>query len=245
MAFRAFILAGGLGTRLAPYTLVLPKPLLPIGQRPILDLLLTKLAAEGCTRATLCIGHLGPLIQTFCGDGSRWGLEIDYFTEDEPLGTVGALGAMDPPEEDDFVVLNGDVVTDLSVAEVLESHRAAGAALTIAGVTRRVKEQLGVLETDLDGNLIGYREKPETEYVVSTGIYAFNRSALEFIRGRGRMDLPDLALALLGAGRPVRVHHHTGYWLDLGRPDDFARATDEADAIEAMMAPADTSRAWD
>ncbi len=235
MAFRVFILAGGVGTRLAPFTLVLPKPLLPIGERPILDLLLTKLAREGCTHVTLCVGYLGTLVQTFCGDGSRWGLHIDYFVEEQPLGTVGALGAMEPPDAETFLVMNGDVVTDLPFRGVLDAHSTSGAELTIAAVSRRVKEELGVLEVGDDSRLVGYREKPEHEYVVSTGIYAFSRSVLDLIPGDGRMDIPDLALALLAADRLARVHLHNGYWLDLGRPDDFSRANENGSAITAMM----------
>lgn len=225
--FRAILLAGGRGTRLAPYTFVLPKPLLPIGERPILDLVLNQLARAGCGRATICVGYLGHLIETFCGDGERWGVAIDYFREDSPLGTVGALGRLADLPEEPFVVMNGDVLTDLDHRALLSAHAAAGADLTIAAFSRTVRDELGILETDSGDRLVAYREKPEHEYLVSTGVYVFSPPTAHHFERSGTLDFPDLVQRLLDAGRHVHVHRHEGYWLDIGRPDDFARANEE------------------
>jgi NDP-mannose synthase len=235
MSFEAIVLAGGKGTRLAPFTHVLPKPLLPVGERPILDLVLTQLSRAGCTKATVAVGHLGHLIEIYCGSGERWGLEIDYFRESTPLGTVGALAHIEDLPEEPFIVMNGDVLSDLSFGELLEYHAEGDAALTIGAFRRRERDELGILEVGDDGALVAYREKPEHEYLVSMGIYAFRRSAVELIPAGERMDFPDLVGALLAAGREIRAHVHSDYWLDLGRPDDFARANEEFEDVRGRL----------
>lgn len=229
------MLAGGKGTRLQPFTHVLPKPLLPIEERPILDVVLSRLATDGCRTATLAVGYLGHLIEIYCGDGERWSLEIEYFHEDEPLGTVGALGLMQDIGPDPFIVMNGDVLSDVSFTDLFASHARTGADLTIASFRRRVKDELGIIEADDSGRVVAYHEKPEHEYLVSMGIYVVSPSATELIPPGQRMDFPDLVAALLAAGRPVQVHRHDGYWLDLGRPDDYQRANDEFGAIRARL----------
>jgi NDP-mannose synthase len=235
MSFEAIVLAGGKGTRLAPFTHVLPKPLLPVGERPILDLVLTQLSRAGCRKATMAVGHLGHLIEIYCGTGERWGLEIDYFRETTPLGTVGALAHIEGLPDEPFVVMNGDVLSDLSFGELLEAHASSDAALTIGTFRRRERDELGILEVDEQETVVAYREKPELEYLVSMGIYAFSQSAVELVPGEGRMDFPDLVEALLAAGRPVRAHVHSHYWLDLGRPDDFARANEEFEDVRERL----------
>jgi NDP-mannose synthase len=235
MSFEAIVLAGGKGTRLAPFTHVLPKPLLPVGERPILDLVLTQLSRAGCTKATMAVGHLGHLIEIYCGTGDRWGMEIGYFHETTPLGTVGALAQIDSLSDEPFIVMNGDVLSDLSFKELLDVHGSSDAALTIGAFRRRERDELGILDVDDAGALVAYREKPEHEYLVSMGIYAFSRAAVELIPAGNRMDFPDLVQALLAAGRPVRTHTHSDYWLDLGRPDDFARANDEFEDVRERL----------
>jgi NDP-mannose synthase len=235
MSFEAVVLAGGKGTRLAPFTHVLPKPLLPVGERPILDLVLTQLSNAGCTKVTIAVGHLGHLIEIYCGTGERWGIQIEYFREETPLGTVGALAQIEGLPQDPFIVMNGDVLSDLSFGDLLEQHGRGDAALTIGAFRRRERDELGILETDGEGTLIAYREKPEHEYLVSMGIYAFSPAAVELIPAGERLDFPDLVGALLGAGRGVRTHVHSDYWLDLGRPDDFARANDEFEDIRGRL----------
>jgi NDP-mannose synthase len=225
--FRAVVLAGGKGTRLSPYTFVLPKPLLPIGERPILDLVLSQLSQAGCARATLCVGYLAPLIETYCGPGHRWGLAVDYFRESTPLGTVGALGQIDDLPPEGFLLMNGDILTDLSYSDLLDAHRQSDADLTIAAFRRVVKDELGILEVDDERRVTAYHEKPEHVYLVSMGIYAFGLEAARRVRAGERLDFPDLVQRLLNEGRKVRVHIHDGYWLDIGRHDDFARANEE------------------
>jgi NDP-sugar pyrophosphorylase family protein len=234
VSFEAVVLAGGKGTRLLPLTHVFPKPLLPIDERPILDVVLSLLARDGCTRVTLAVGHLGHFIEMYCGGGERWSMEIDYFREDNPLGTVGALAQIPRPQAP-FVVMNGDVLSDLSFTELLAAHEASAAELTIGSFRRRVRDELGILEADPGGALVAYHEKPEHQYLVSMGIYAMSPSAVELIPAGGRMDFPDLVQALLDAGRPVHTHAHEGYWLDLGRPDDFSRANEEFQTLRPRL----------
>ncbi len=227
MSFEAVVLAGGRGTRLQPVTHVMPKPLLPIDQRPILDVVLSCLARDGCSRATIAVGHLGYMIELYCGKGERWALELDYFREETPLGTVGALAQIKTLPDAPFIVINGDVLSDLSFGDLLESHKANGAELTIATFSRMVRDELGILERDAGNRLTAYHEKPEHQYLVSMGIYVLQRSVIDLIPAGQPMDFPSLVQALLDAGRPVYSHSHDGYWLDLGRPDDFAKANDE------------------
>jgi NDP-mannose synthase len=235
LSFQAVVLAGGQGMRLRPFTHVLPKPLLPIGETPILDVVLKRLAADGCTRVTLAVGYLGHMIELYCGSGERWGLDIDYFREETPLGTVGALGVMDGIPDAPFVVMNGDVLSDLSFAELLQSHEREDPELTIASFNRTVRDELGIIEIDGGRRVVGYHEKPEHRYLVSMGIYVLTPAAVELVPTGERMDFPDLVQALLQADRKVHSHVHDGYWMDLGRPDDFARANDEFAGLQSDL----------
>jgi NDP-mannose synthase len=216
---RAVILAGGKGSRLRPYTLVLPKPLVPVGDRPILELILRQLASAGFRRADLCVGHLGSLIQTYFAEKSNVpeGLELIYHWEDEPLGTAGALRQIHDLDEA-FLAMNGDVLTDLPYGDLMRSHMDSGAALTIATYQRDHQVSLGVIEHD--GDLVtDYIEKPTMHYDVSMGIYAYSPRVLEHIPA-GRFDFPDVVKALLAAGEPVRTHRFDGTWFDIGTPGD-------------------------
>ncbi|WP_106397696.1 nucleotidyltransferase family protein [Actinocorallia populi] len=219
----AVILAGGKGVRLRPYTSTLPKPLVPIGDRySILEIVLRQLASQGFGSVTLAIGHLGHLIRAYVGDGGRWGLRVRYADEESPLGTVGPLlGLRDLPE--DFLVMNGDVLTDLPFAGLLEAHRAAGAPLTIATHRRQVKVDFGVL-TAVGGRITEFTEKPTFDYRVSMGVYGFNRAALEGYRPGLPLGFDELVLDLLAEGRRPLDYSFDGYWLDIGRPDDYDRA---------------------
>jgi NDP-mannose synthase len=235
MSFEAVVLAGGKGTRLQPFTHVLPKPLLPIDQRPILDVVLSCLARDGCQKATMAVGHLGHMIELYCGSGARWGLEVEYYREQSPLGTVGALAHLEELPNEPFIVMNGDVLSDLDFNELLESHRQSGAELTIATFSRLVRDELGILERDSANRLTAYHEKPEHRYLVSMGIYVVDRSTVDLIPRDRAMDFPALVQAMLDAGRPVHSHTHDGYWLDLGRPDDFARANEEFGSLRPLL----------
>lgn len=230
---RAVILAGGKGTRLAPYTTVLPKPLMPIGDRAILDVVVRQLGSYGFTELVFAVGYLAHLIRAVFGDGSAFGVSIDYHEEEEPLGTAGPLATIDGLDRT-FIAMNGDVLTSIDYSRLFDVHRESGNALTIATHRRTVHSEYGVLHVQGDGRLqevSGYEEKPETEYVVSMGIYVLEPRALEYIPAGRHFDIPDLVLALLGAGEPVGSYLYDGYWLDIGRHDDYEQALRDYETI--------------
>jgi NDP-mannose synthase len=236
---RAIILAGGFGMRLRPYTTVLPKPLMPVGDRPILDVIVRQLRRHGFERLTIVTGHLAELIEAFFGSGERHGVAIDYFREDEPLGTVGALRLIEDLGEH-FLVMNGDVLTDLDFAELLDSHAAGQSVATIAAHKRDVRVSLGVMQFDDDAEpdlLTGYVEKPTYHYEASMGVYAFSRRVLDFIEPGRRLDFPDLVLRLIEAGEPVRARRSDDYWLDIGRHDDYETAVEEFERMRPRFLP--------
>jgi NDP-mannose synthase len=236
---RAVILAGGLGTRLRPYTTILPKPLMPIGDRPILDIVIRQLARAHFERVTIATGYLAELIEAFFGDGARHGIPIDYFREDEPLGTVGALRLIEGLDEH-FLVMNGDVLTDLDYRALLDGHRAGGQAATIAAHRREVQISLGVMhfgDREDARRVTGYSEKPTFDYTVSMGVYCFAPRAIDLIEPGERLDFPDLVLRLIAAGEPVKAWRSDSYWLDIGRPDDYEQAQDEFESRRHQFLP--------
>lgn len=234
---RAVILAGGQGTRLLPYTTVLPKPLMPIGDRPVLDIVVRQLKQSGFERITIATGYLAELIEVFFRDGAAYGIPIDYYREKEPLGTVGALALIDGLQED-FLVMNGDVLTDIDYGALLERHRASDAVATIATTVREVEISLGVLhreDREDPTRLTGYSEKPTLSHEVSMGVYCFSPCVLGYIEPRVRLDFPDLILRLIAAGEVVRGWHSEGYWLDIGRHEDYQHAQDEFEGMRSRL----------
>jgi NDP-sugar pyrophosphorylase family protein len=236
---RVVLLAGGEGQRLRPYTAVLPKPLMPLGDRPIMDVIVRQLRHAGAARITVATGYLAELIEVFFGDGNKYGIPIDYFREDEPLGTAGALALVDGLD-DHFLVMNGDVLTDLDYARLFEDHCQSDAVATIATQKREVEISLGVLQFGDEADptrLTDYLEKPHIDYQASMGVYCFSPAVIEHIEPGVRLDFPDLILRLLGRGHTVRAWPSTDYWLDIGRHDDYELALDEFDRMRSRLLP--------
>lgn len=223
MSKRAVILAGGKGTRLKPYTVVLPKPLVPIGDYPILEVVLRQLVRHGFDHLTIAVNYQAEIIKAFFGDGSRWGIDIDYSLEDRPLSTMGPLKLIkDLPEN--FLIMNGDVLTDLDYTEFYNYHLKSNNTFTVAGYRRKDKSEYGVLEIDEDGWLCGFKEKPAIVHKVSMGIYAANRKILKHIPKDRPYGFNHLMLDLIKSKTPANVKMHDGFWLDIGRQDDYAQA---------------------
>ncbi len=227
-AVKAVILAGGKGRRLAPYTTIFPKPLIPVGDKPILDLIIRQLVRQGFTDITLSVGHLAELLMAYFEDGSRFGVRITYSREDQPLGTAGPL-ALIPDLNERFLVMNGDILTDLDFKEMVAAHVAGGALASIAVCPRRVEIDLGVIEKDEAGRLTRYIEKPAHDFHASMGIYVLEPEVLRFLKAGERADLPDLMQDLMRNDHAVQCYSFQGYWQDIGRPDDHARAVEALD----------------
>jgi len=205
-----------MGTRLRPYTVVLPKPLMPIGEYPILEVIIRQLARQHFDRVTIAVNHQAELIKAFFGDGSKWQVPIDYSLEEEPLGTMGPLRLIhDLP--DHFLVMNGDVLTDLDFATFHAEHVAANRIFTISSHRREQRVDYGVLVAGADGTLTGFHEKPVNAYEVSMGVYMLSRAVLAYLPDQGPFGF------LLDIG----VRRFDGYWLDIGRADDYLQAIDE------------------
>jgi NDP-mannose synthase len=220
---RAVILAGGLGMRLRPYTTILPKPLVPVGDRPILEHIIGRLAACGVNSIDMCVGHLGELIRLYFTQQEKLPaeLELRWHWEDEPLGTAGALRTV-PNLTETFIAMNGDVLTTLDYNELVNHHREQGAVLTVATQSKRVDIDLGVVENH-DGLITNYREKPSLDYQVSMGIYVYEPKALEYLP-EGQCQFPELVLKLLAAGEKVAAFPSTAEWYDIGTFQEYERA---------------------
>jgi NDP-sugar pyrophosphorylase family protein len=225
MSKRAVILAGGKGTRLRPYTVVLPKPLVPIGDMPILEVIVRQLVRDGFSRITLAVNHQAELIKAFFGDGAKWGVGIDYSLEDQPLSTMGPLPLIaDLPEN--FLVMNGDILTDLDFGAFYDRHVKAGNLFSISSHQREQKVDYGVLEADSSGHLSGFREKPSYTHQVSMGVYMLSRRVVEFVPQGRHYGFDDLMHDLIAARQTVSVVPFDGLWLDIGRPEDYMEAVE-------------------
>jgi len=237
---RAVVLAGGLGMRLRPYTAVLPKPLMPVGDRPVLDIVIRQLRHHGCERVTIATGYLAELIEAFFREGDDYGVPVDYHREHVPLGTAGAIGSIDGLDDAPFLVMNGDVLTDLDYDALMRQHLETEAAATIATITRDIQVSLGVLhfadphQTD---RLTSYEEKPHFEFEASMGVYAFSPRVLAYMQPEERLDFPDLIRRLLDAGEIVRAYRSECYWLDIGRHDDYEQALEEFERMRHRLIP--------
>jgi NDP-sugar pyrophosphorylase family protein len=226
------ILAGGKGTRLQPYTTVLPKPLMPVGQYPILEILLRQLSEQGFRDVTLAVGHLAGIIQAYFKEGRDWGLDITYSYEATPLGTAGPIAKLAQTDRS-RLVLNGDLLTTVNFGAIVRHHYETGAMATI-GTTRRIETvQFGVIESEANGQITEYREKPNLDYLVSMGIYVFAPQVRDFIPPGVKFDFPDLVQRLLANNKRVVGYETTSYWKDIGRPDDYEQANIDFPAMES------------
>ena len=233
---RAVILAGGLGTRLKPYTHALPKPLMPVGEYPILEIVIRQLASAGFDRITLAVNHQADIIKAYCQDGSKWGVKIDYSLETKRLGTMGPLHLIDDLP-DNFLVMNGDILTDVNYKALFDEHESSTASFTISSSLRESKIDYGVLEVDEKNFLNGFSEKPSQHFQVSMGIYVLSRSICDLIPNDTYFGFDDLMLAMLNADLKVAVRPFAGYWLDIGRPDDYEAAIEIFDDSSNIFLP--------
>jgi NDP-sugar pyrophosphorylase family protein len=233
---KAVVLAGGKGTRLAPYTRILPKPLLPIGDMPILEVLLRQMKRAGIEEVVLTVGHMAKLLRTFFMDGEQWGLNISYSYEETPLGTAGPLSLIESLDST-FIVTNGDVLTTLDLQDLLAFHQAQGGMATIAVHQRQVKVDLGVVQWNGNNQISGYIEKPSYDYTVSMGIYVFEPGVMNYIPFNEYLDFPELVLKMIAAGERVSGYRFDGYWMDLGRPDDYAQAAEDFASLRSQFLP--------
>jgi NDP-sugar pyrophosphorylase family protein len=231
---KVVVLAGGKGTRLAPYTKILPKPLMPVGDMPILEILLRQIERFGIDEAILTVGHLGELLCAFFQDGKRFGLKVRYSYEDRPLGTAGPLSLI-KGLDDTFLVTNGDVLTTLDFQALVEYHRNHAAIATIASHVRHVHIDYGVILTNSDHEITGYIEKPTNDFLVSMGVYVFEPDVLPYIAYNQYLDFPDLVLKLIKAGELVVSYPYEGYWMDLGRVDDYEQAVVDFEGIKPQI----------
>jgi NDP-mannose synthase len=233
---KAVVLAGGKGRRLMPYTLIIPKPLMPIGDVPILEILLRQMKSNGIEEVVLTVGYLADLLRAYFQDGSRLGLRITYSLEENPLGTAGPLALVKGLDET-FLVTNGDVLTTLPLRDLVAFHKKEHAAATIAMHRRTAAIDLGIVQCDGDNRITGYIEKPTYEYLVSMGVYVFDPHVLSFISPQEYLDFPDLVHRLLDAGEKVIGFPFSGYWQDLGRYDDYERATADFEKMRKEFLP--------
>ena len=222
---QAVILAGGKGTRLRPFTASLPKPLVPLDDVPIIEVVLRQLKAHGFREVFISTGHLAELIEAFCGDGRRWGLRLRYVREDKPLSTAGALKLIRGLESR-FMTINGDVLTDLDFKKLFDFHRRSRAAATIGVCERTSQIDFGVIGLDAESRLQAYTEKPSSRFLVSMGVNVFDRKVLEHIRPGEALGIPDLISRIRAAGGLVMGYRNKARWLDIGRPEDYEAAQD-------------------
>ncbi|MDD4137535.1 MAG: sugar phosphate nucleotidyltransferase [Methanoregula sp.] len=233
---QAIVLAGGKGRRLMPYTTVLPKPLMPIGDYPIIEVILRQLKHCGFHRVTISTGYLHELIHAYLDSNRTLGLDINYVHEDTPLGTIGPLRLIDHLDET-FLVMNGDILTDISYRDLIASHKKNKAIATVATYQRDVNIDFGVLEKDEHRKITAFREKPTFHFDVSMGVYVFSKKILDYVPAGEPFGFDQLMYALTAKKEAVYSYPHAGYWLDIGRPDDYARSIEEFEKYKDRFLP--------
>jgi NDP-sugar pyrophosphorylase family protein len=230
----AVILAGGKGTRLVPFTKVFPKPLVPLGDKPIIDTIIRQLKHFGFTRITLAVGHMAEMIQTYLHNGERYGIEIDYSLEEQPLGTVGPLAQI-PNLGENFLVMNGDLITNIDYGDLFDFHRLHGNIATIGTYEKHFKIDLGIIQNNGKHAITDYIEKPVYTFNVSMGIYIFNSQIIQYIEPHKYLDFPDLVKRLLMNNHKVLSYPFNGYWLDIGNHSDYEKALEEYESIKEEL----------
>jgi len=224
---QALILAGGRGRRLEPYTTHIPKPLMPIGDIPILEILVRQLSQNGVSSIIMAVGYLHHMIESYFKNGEQFDIDIRYSLEENPLGTAGPINLVLNHLEDDFLILNGDILTDLNFSELFDAHIKHDADVTIATYKRTVDIDFGVIESNANSELEDYKEKPSFNFLVSMGVNVLKKSSiLPFVEREGYLDLPDLILKLKESKKKVFCAQQTCEWLDIGRPVDYNIAID-------------------
>jgi len=231
---QAVILAGGKGTRLEPLTAEIPKPLVTVGDRPIIEILLRRMQRCGVKKVYLAVNHLAHLIRSVVDDGRAYGLDVAYSHEKEPLSTVGPIRLIDNLPQA-FLVANGDILTDLDFRELYAAHDRSRALVTVATHTRRNRVDYGVLEVTESGAVCGFREKPSEDLTVSMGIYVFSRTVLEYVPPDEPFGFDDLMLRLLAEKLPISTFPYSGYWLDIGRPQDYDQAQRDIERVRTLL----------
>jgi len=232
---KTVILAGGKGTRLKPYTAVFPKPLMPVGDKPILEIIIRQLKSCGLEDIIITVGHLGELIMNFFGDGSKLGVKIAYSREDKPLGTTGSLGMLKADLKDTFLVINGDTLTTLNYTDIIAYHRDNNAMATLALNKRDVYIDFGVVDTGDRNDVRNYTEKPTVNYLVSLGVNVFEPGVLKYVPEGERLDFPDLVKTLIDRGERVVGYPFEGYWLDIGRREDYEKVNEDTEEINRLF----------
>jgi NDP-mannose synthase len=220
---KAVVLAGGRGTRLAPYTTILPKPLMPVGERSILEIVVDQLEQAGVVDIRFSVGYLSHLIRAVFDSRPASSADITYVGEKDALGTAAPLKLMKDLDST-FLVMNGDVLTTLDFGEVVRHHREQGNALTIATHARSIKIDYGILHVDVSHRVRAFEEKPEIVSAVSMGIYVMEPEVLGQIPEGRHFDFPDLVAAMLDAELPIGAFRYDGLWFDIGRHEDYERA---------------------
>lgn len=233
---QAIILAGGKGRRLLPYTTVLPKPLMPIGDYPIIEVILRQLKRAGFNRISISTGYLHELIHAYLDSNKTLGLKIEYSHEETPLGTIGPLRLIENLE-DTFLVMNGDILTDLDYKKLIEFHKKRGAIATVATYQRDTNIDFGVLERNSEHKIIAFKEKPTFHFDVSMGVYVFSKKILDYVPADTPFGFDQLMYAMIEKNEEVYSYPHTGYWLDIGRPDDYARSIEEFERYKDRFLP--------
>lgn len=230
---KAVILAGGKGTRLRPYTTAFPKPLVPIIDKPILEIVIKRLIKYGITDITIAVGHLAELIKAYFTNGKKYDTNIKYSHEKKPLGTIGALSLVEDELTETFLVMNGDVLSDIDYHKLIENHKKSGSIATIAITKRSVDIDFGVADWDEKRGIYDYHEKPTIHHYVSMGIYIFEPEIFKYFEPDQHFDMPDLVLAIIKSGGRVNGYFYDGYWLDIGRPEDYEKACEDAENLKS------------